>query len=172
MRNIKKINIKNYRYYTFNDKINIKKSDPNLLTIDKISFKNVDGVIYNIKYITRKSLDNENIDSENPLCIIFNDVDGYIIEESNGYKYLIFASTKDNKRLLRMYTGIWVEIKNQIETINGGKPIKNKKDFMKIKFYSNDDLPLGKILSIPVLVIVVKSVFKNDNKYLSTSLYT
>ena len=33
------------------------------------------------------------------------------------------------------------EIKNQIDTINGGKPIKYKKDFMGVKFKSNDDLP-------------------------------
>ena len=36
---------------------------------------------------------------------------------------------------------------------------------MKIRFNSNDDIPLGKILSIPVVMIVVKSVFQNDNKY-------
>ena len=57
----------------------------------------------------------------------------------------------------------WDEIKNQIKTINGVKLIKNKKDFMKTRFDSNDDLPLGKILNI--LVIVVESIFKNDNKY-------
>ena len=52
-----------------------------------------------------KSLDSENIDSENPPCFIFNDVDAYIfecnsIEENNGCKYLIFASTKNNKKVL------------------------------------------------------------------------
>ena len=76
MRNVRKINIKNYPYYAFNNKINIKKFDPNLLIIDKISFKNTDAVSYNTKYITMKSLDSENIDSENPLCLTFNNVDG------------------------------------------------------------------------------------------------
>ena len=33
-----------------------------------------------------KSLDSENIDCQNPLCLIFNNVNGYIIGESNGYK--------------------------------------------------------------------------------------
>ena len=78
---------------------------------------------------------------------------------------MIFALTKDNKEVLRKYTELWDEIKNLIEKINGGKPIKYKKDFMKIRFNSNDDLPLGKILSIPILIIVVKQI-------LSTSLYT
>ena len=71
-----------------------------------MSFKSTDAVIYNIKYIAMKSLDNENIDSENSLYIIFNNVDGYIIEcnsieESNGDKYLIFATTGKNKEVLK-----------------------------------------------------------------------
>ena len=78
---------------------------------------------------------------------------------------MIFASTKDNKKVLRKYTELWNETKNPIETINGSKPIKNKKHFMKNKFYSDDELPSGKTLSILILLIVVRSVFKNDNKY-------
>ena len=45
------------------------------------------------------------------------------------------------------------------------KSIKYKKDFQRIRFDSNDNLPLGKILTITVLSIVVKSVFHNGNKY-------
>ena len=37
---------------------------------------------------------------------------------------------------------------------------------MKTRFDSDDDdLPLGKILSIPVLIIVIKFIFQHDNKY-------
>ena len=36
---------------------------------------------------------------------------------------------------------------------------------MKIKFESNDDLHLGKILNIPVCIIIVRSVFQEKNKY-------
>ena len=39
------------------------------------------------------------------------------------------------------------------------------KQFMRIRFDSKDDLPLGKILSIPILSIVVKSIFQSKNKY-------
>ena len=45
------------------------------------------------------------------------------------------------------------------------KQLDIKKDFMNIRFNSNDDIPLGKILRISVLIIVIKSVFQNDNKY-------
>ena len=33
---------------------------------------------------------------------------------------------------------------------------------MKIKFKSDDNLPLGKILNIPVYVILVRSVFQKN----------
>ena len=103
MRSIKQINIKNRSYYLFSDTINIKDFDPNLLSIDKISFKSTDAVIYNMKYITMKSLNHVNIDTENPPYFIFNNVDGYI-EESNCNKYLVFASTDKNKEVLKKYT--------------------------------------------------------------------
>ena len=116
-----------------------------------------------------KSLDHVNIDSENRLYLIFNNVNTYIecnsIEESNEDKYLIFASTNKNKKVFKQFTEIWDEIKNQIETINGVESIKYKKDFMKIRFESNGDLPLGKILSIRAMMVVVKSVFQKGNEY-------
>ena len=36
--------------------------------------------------------------------------------------------------------------------------IKYSKDIMKIKFKTNDDLPLSKIINIPVCVIILSSV--------------
>ena len=70
--------------------------------------------------------------------------------------------------VLRDYTEIWDEIKEQIELISGNKVIKYSKDFMKTKFQSDDDLPLGKILNIPVYVIIIRVVFEEDiNKFTS-----
>ena len=65
--------------------IDIKTFDSNLLNIDKIPYKSTDAANYNIRYITMKSLDHVNIDSENPLYLIFNNADKYI-EESKGDK--------------------------------------------------------------------------------------
>ena len=53
MGNIKQRNIKNRIYYFFNDMINIKNFDSNLLKIDKKSYKNID--IYYIDDITMKN---------------------------------------------------------------------------------------------------------------------
>ena len=154
MKSIKQINIKNRLYYFFNGMTNTKNFDSNLINIDKISFKSTNTVIYNIKYITI------NIDSETPLYLSFNNTDGYI-KESNRDKYLIFASTDKNKKVLEKYTELWNEIKNQNEIINGGEPIKYKKDFMKIRCESDGGLPLGKISSNCGIIIVYINVCMN-----------
>ena len=54
MGNIKQINIKNRTYYFFNDIIYIKDLYPDLLKIDKKSYKNIG--IYYIGYIAIKSI--------------------------------------------------------------------------------------------------------------------
>ena len=148
--------------------INIKNFDPNLLGIDKISFKSTNDVIRHVKYIAMNSLGNKK-KIANSFYLIFNNIDGYIecnfTEESNENKYLIFASTDKNKKVLEKYTELWNGTKNQIRTKSGGKPIKYRRDFMKIKFESDDDLSLGKILSIPLCIISAGSVFKKDNNY-------
>ena len=58
--------------------------------------------------------------------------------------------------MLGDYTELWDEIKEHTELISGYKVIKYSRDFMKINFESDDDLPLGKIINIPVCVTVVK----------------
>ena len=73
MGKIKEINIKNRTYYFFDDMINIKNFDPNLLKIDKKSYKNID--IYYIGYITMKDSDYVKINSVNPLYLIIDQVD-------------------------------------------------------------------------------------------------
>ena len=128
-----------------------------MLSIDQISFKSTDSVIYDIEYI--KSLDNED-----SLYLVFNNGDAYI-EESNENKYLIFASTDKNKEALENYTELWDEIKDEIEETISNKRIEYKKTFLKIKFDSDDDLPLREILSISVCITAVGSVFQENSNY-------
>ena len=174
MGQVKEINIKNRTYYFLNDMINIEVFDPNLLKIDKKSYKNMD--IYYIGYMAIKKIDDyENIHSVNPLYLMIGEVDGHI-EEKNESKYLVFDSTDENKEVLKKYTELWNGIKNEIETINGGKKGEYGKDFMKIKFDTDDNLPLNKPLKLHMLTVIVRSVFEEDGKlypqiYLDECLY-
>ena len=72
---VKQINIKNRTYYFYNDMINLKNFEPNLLKIDRKSYKNIG--IYNIGYITIKKIDDyKNIYSVNPLYLLVNHASG------------------------------------------------------------------------------------------------
>ena len=63
------------------------------------------------------------------------------IDEKNGNKYLLFTFADQNKKVLEKYKEFWNGSKNEIETINGAKTSETDKDFMKIKFGSDNDLP-------------------------------
>ena len=57
-------------------------------------------------------------------------------------------SADENKEVSKKYAELWDGIKNEIETINGCKKDKYDKYFMKIKFDTDDDLPLNKPLTL------------------------
>ena len=157
MEEIKQINIKNRSYYFYNDIIDLKDFDAKLLKIDKKSYKNID--IYYIGYITIKKIDDcENIHSVNPLYLLVNHASGYI-EEKNGNKYLIFDSVNEKKEVLK----IWEGIKNKIKVTNGDE-CDYGKDHMKIKFNSDDDLSLKKLLKFRLVTIIIKCVFSEDGQ--------
>ena len=97
MGGVRQINIKNGIYYFYNDIIDLKNFEPNVLKIDKKSYKNIN--IYYIGYITIQKIDDyESIYSVNPLYLCINHASGYI-EEKNGNKYLIFDSVDENKEV-------------------------------------------------------------------------
>ena len=138
MGKVKQIEIKNRTYYFYNDMINLKNFESNLLKIDKKHYKGID--IYYIGYITIKKIgDCENIHSVNPLYLLVNYESGYI-KEKNGNKYLIFDdSANENKGLLKKYADVWIGIKNEIKAVNGGKESDYGKDYMNILFNSDDE---------------------------------
>ena len=112
--------------------------------------------MYDIKYI-------KNSNRLNTLYLVFNNLDG-VFQKSGENKYLIFSSTEKNRIMLENYTELFDEIAEQIELITDYK-VKYSKDIMKIKSKTCDDLPFGKIINIPVCVIIVSSIFKEKNEY-------
>ena len=126
MRKVKQIEIKNRTYYFYNNMINLKNFDSNLLKIDKKHYKVIN--IYYFGYITIKKIDDcEIIHSVNPLYLLVNHASGYV-EEKNENKYLIFDdSGNENKALLKKYTDVWSGIKSEIKAINGGEENNHEK---------------------------------------------
>ena len=56
-------------------------------------------------------------------------------------------------------------MKNQIKKINNGSIGEYGKNYTKIKFDYDDDLPLNKILKFHVLTIIIRNAFEKHEKY-------
>ena len=170
---IKQIDIKNRTYCFYNDIIDLKDFDVGLLKIDKKSYKDI--AIYNIGYITIKKIDDyENIYSVNPLYLIIAHASGYI-EEKGVNKYLVFDSTDENKELLKKYNDVFNGIRDKIKEIDSDE-CDYEKDYMKIEFNSDDDLPLNESLKFHLMPITIRSVLEEDGRlypqvFLDDTLY-
>ena len=137
-----------------------------MLKIDKKSYKDIG--IYNIGYITIKKIgDCKNIYSVNPLYLRITHASGYI-EEKTENKYLIFDSIElhsidENKELLKKYSDVFNGIVGKIKELSNCE-CDYEKDYIKIRFNSDDDLPLNKPLKFHNMTITMRSVFKEDDK--------
>ena len=133
-----------------------------MLKIDKKSYK--DNGIYNIGYITIKKIDDyKNIYSVNSLCLNVTHASGYI-EEKGVNKYLVFDPTDENKELIKKYNDVFNGIRDKIKEINSDE-CDYEKDYMKIKFNSDDDLPLKKPLKFHLMTLTIRSAFEEDGKH-------
>ena len=133
---------------------------------------------YIIGYITIKKIDDyENIYSVNPLYLIADHPSRYI-EEKGVNKYFIFDSTYENKELLKKikkYNDVFNGIRNKIKKISSDE-CDYAKYYLKIKFNSDNDLPLNKQLKFHNMAITIRSVFQEDGKlypqvFLDNTLY-
>ena len=98
----------------------------------------------------------------NPLYLYVNHTSGYI-EEKGVNKYLIFDSLDENKELLKKYKVVFNGIMGKVKEVSNDES-DDEKDYMKIKFNSDDSLPLNKPLNFYNMIISIKSVFKEDGK--------
>ena len=89
-------------------------------------------------------------------------MNGYI-EEKDSNKYLVFDSTDENKELLKKYSDVFNGIKDKIKKIDNNDS-DYEKEYMKIKFNSDDDLPLNKLLTFRLMTITIRHVFEEDGK--------
>ena len=163
MGKVKQINIKSRTYYFYNDQINLKDFDARLLKVGKKDYKAID--IYYIGYATIKKIANcNNIVCANPLYLMINEMIGNF-EENNENKCLVLDNVDENKEVSKKYEEVWEGVKTEIETINGGEKVEYGKDLKKIRFESNDHLPMNKPIKLRLLVIITRCVFSEGDKF-------
>ena len=96
---------------------------------------------------------------------MINRIDGFI-EEKNSDKYLNIADTDRNSEVLKKkYSEVWNGIKDSITRINNRELGEYGKDYMQIKFNSDDDIPLNKVLKLLTATVVIRNIFEKDGKY-------
>ena len=156
---IRQLNIKSRTYYFYNDLINIKDFNNNNLKLDKESVLGND--VYYIGYITKKL--QWNVYSGKTVYLIINKIKGHF-EKVDGDKYLIISS--ENGDIMQKYQDVFDGTKEIIKKINDyGQPIKYDGNYMKIKFNTEDNIPLNRIIYFPTITILIRSITKKDDKY-------
>ena len=110
------------------------------------------------------------------LRIIFDNLNR-IFQEINGNKYLTLFSTNENKEKIKKYEELLSKTRELIRSVT-----KNSNDYdekyVKIKFISENELPLNKRIENPNMLIVVKflyftSLFINSQYFLiAISIYS
>ena len=79
-------------------------------------------------------------------------------EEINWNQYLTLVPINESKEKIKKYEELRIKIRDLTRSLT-----KNLDDYdeksMKIKFDSDDILPLNKAIEIPIVTIVVKAVF-------------
>ena len=112
--------------------------------------------------IKKKITECNKINSVNPLYLRIKDMKGqFKKDKSDNVWYLIIFGDAD---VLRKFANIWKSIRAKIEENTGGI-VQYDKDYMKIKFESNDNLPTDNIVNMHQVTIIIRSVFAQNGKY-------
>ena len=94
---------------------------------------------------------------------MFNRINGYF-EKINGNKYLTLVPTKESKEKIKKYKEMQKKIRDLIRSVTK-KSDDYDENFIKMKLDSDDKLRLNKTIEIPVIAIVVRAIFYENNKY-------
>ena len=86
-----------------------------------------------------------------------------ILKKKGVNKYLAFDTTDENKELIKKCNDAFNGIRDKIQEIISDE-CDYEKDYMKIKFNSDDDLSLNKPLKFHLMTIIIISVFEEDGK--------
>ena len=160
METIKEINIKNRTYYFYNDIINLDEFDKSKIKVDKKDFNDID--IYYLGYEHKKKISECNvINSVNPLYLRIVDMKGQFEKGKDDAWYLIISDKDD---VYKKLVDILESIKNKI-TEKTWDALEYDKDYMKIKFESNNIFPTDKDVNIHIATIVIRAIFAKDGKY-------
>ena len=148
------LKIKNQSYYYWSDIVYIDDFDIKYLKINKresrvgIDIYYIGYILYKLHYITNRAV------------LLYLNVNSLLgsVEKINGSSDRYLVIDKSNIEIINVFNTIKEHIEDKI--------ISTKIDrFDKIRFSSNIDLPLGKLIEFKVLTIIIKCIIKKNDKY-------
>ena len=158
----KEINIKNRTYYFYNDIINLDEFGESKIKVDKKAFNDID--IYYLGYMHKKKISECNvINSVNLLYLRIININGQFEKGKDDAWYLVISDKDVYKKLI----DIFESIKNEIIE-KTWDALEYDKDYMKIKFESNNIFPIDKDVNIYTATIIIRAIFAKDGKYYPT----
>ena len=90
-------------------------------------------------------------------------MNGYF-EEINENNSLTLVHTNESNEKIKKYEELWIKIRDLIRSVTKKSDDYNQK-YIKLKLDSDNQLPLNKTIEIPVMVIVVRAISYQNNKY-------
>ena len=158
--NIDSLKIKTKNNYNWDDIVYINDFDSNLLEIIKRESR-IDANIYYIGYVLNPNYDYNTI---NPLCFIINRLIGYVEEiEGSNDKHLVASKSMLNRKIIHSFDNIWGHIEHKINPNNFNNT--EIKDYDKLRFNSDIDLPTDTLIEFRSLIINVSCLIEKDGKY-------
>ena len=97
------------------------------------------------------------------MYLIFYDMNGYF-EEINENKYPTLVPINESKEKIKKYEELWIKIRDLIRSKSKSSDDYDEK-YIKIKYDSDDNLPLNEMVEVPMVTIVVRAVFHGNIKY-------
>ena len=140
---------------------NLDEFDGSKIKTDRKTFNDID--IYYLCYEHKKKITEYNvINSVNPIYLRITHMKGqFKKDKSDNVWYLIIF---DNENVLRIFADIWKSIRTKIEKYTYGI-VQYDKDYMRIKFEDNDNLPTDKIVNVRLATIIIRNVFAQNGKF-------
>ena len=157
--NVKSLEIKNTSYYYYNDIFHADEFDKNLIKVDKRESR-IGADIYYIGYIVNKP--QYNINSVNHLHLILKDV-SCTVEKIEGSRDRYLVIDLSNKDVLNVFDDMFNFISNKFNRIDGDDKILY--GYIRLKFSSDVDLPLDKLIKFHTLTVIVACVIRKANKF-------
>ena len=148
------LEIKDKTNYDFDNIYYIDDFDVNSLKITKKESR-IDANIY----YTRCAL---NLDDDTIIHLHFliDRLIGFIEEiDGSNVKYLVVVSSFRNKKIIDALDKVWLSIKDKIN------PSIKIKDYDKLRFNSDIDLPVNMIIEFRSLLINVSCIIEKGNEY-------